>query len=39
MALFVLEEKKMTLEQEFKQWLTEEGKALKTIESYVGDPN
>lgn len=25
------------LAQEFQQWLTEEGRALKTIESYVGD--
>jgi putative DNA primase/helicase len=27
----------MNLVEEFKQWLTEEGKALKTVESYVGD--
>jgi integrase/recombinase XerD len=27
----------MTWVEEFKQWLTEEGKAPKTVESYVGD--
>lgn len=38
MALFALGEKHMDdLAQPFQQWLFEEGKSPKTIESYVGD--